>query len=337
MTSNDADPAATPAAAPEVTPPAPAPRTWGSLAARWVPVVLVVCGCIYLARTVDLAQLRTALLAVTVWPLGLALVCAALMVVSKATYWWLLVNTSSPAPVSLRAMVVYSFASSATNTFLPMRAGDALRLWLVQRRHGVPVLRSAAIIALEKVGDIASLLILVTPLPWLIPNLPPSVAEALRILPCIVLAGVVAIGIASRSAVRWTFLQGFAVIRRPGVVAAGFACILASWVLDIGSILSVLLAVHAAPAIGKALVVILTVNIAVAIPATPGQVGAHEIASTFALGLFGVPEPQAIAFAFLYHATQLLPTLLIGLTTARALARAPDAPPSLAASLAKKP
>jgi len=318
MTPTDAD--QEPPVLEPVTP--PRPRTWGSLAARWVPVALVLAGCVYLARTVDVDQLKTSLLAVSPWPLGMALVFAALGVVAHASYWWVVVNTM--APVSLRAMVIYSFASYATNTFLPMRGGEALRVWLVRERHGVPVKMSAAIIAMEKIADVTSLLLLVSPLPWLIPDLPPSVGQALRVLPCIVLAGVVAVAVASRHTARWTILEGFSVVRRPAVVAAGFACIFLAWIFDVCAILSVLLAIHITPTLEKALVVILSVNIAVAIPATPGQVGAHELGSTLALRLVGVPEAQAIPFALLYHATQLLPILLIGLTTVRALSRRAD-------------
>jgi uncharacterized membrane protein YbhN (UPF0104 family) len=104
--------------------------------------------------------------------------------------------------------------------------------------------------------------------------------------------------------------------------------VLAAWLLDASCILACLMAVHVAPTIYKALVVILLVNIAISIPATPGQVGAHELGSTFGLRLVGVPEAQAIPFALFYHATQLLPVLLIGLSTARALGKSMEEPQS---------
>jgi uncharacterized membrane protein YbhN (UPF0104 family) len=177
-----------------------------------------------------------------------------------------------------------------------------------------------------------SLLILVSPLPWLIPELPPSIGKALRILPCIVLAGAVAVVIAGRHSSRWSFLKGFGVVNKPGVIAAGMGCVLLAWLLDTSCILSCLGAVHVAPTLEKALVVILLVNIAVSIPATPGQVGAHELGSTFALRLVGVPEAQAIPFALFYHATQLIPVLVIGLSTARALSKSMEEAGGAAAS-----
>ena len=303
----------------------PAPRGWRYWAPRWVPVVFVVLGCVYVGQSVNLHDLGASLLKVKIWPLAAAVIFSALGAIAHAAYWSVLLTPV--APLSLRTMSVYTFASYAANAFLPMRAGEALRVWLVNRRHGVPVAFAGAVIAIEKLFDVTSLLLLVTPLPWLIPDLPPSVANALRILPCIVLAAAVAILVASRHALRWKFLSGFAVVRRPGIVAGGFACILLAWLFDVCAILAVLFAVHLTPSLDKALVVILSVNAAVAIPATPGQVGAHELGSTFALHLVGVPETLAIPFALFYHATQLIPILLIGLSTARVLAKEKETAP----------
>jgi uncharacterized membrane protein YbhN (UPF0104 family) len=298
--------------------PPPRPKGWLRRLVRWLPLVVVVGGCIIAAKDVDTHALGESLLAVRLWPLGLAVLFTCLGVIARATYWWVLVR--SVARVSLREMVAYGFACSATNV-LPMRAGDALRVWLVTSRHGVPVAMSGAVIAIEKISDVTSLLLLISPLPWLISNLPPAVATSLRVLPCVVVAALVAIVVASRHASRWKILSGFTVVRRPGVVAAGMACVFLAWVCDVCCILSVLVAVHIAPALEKALLVILSVNGAIALPVTPGQVGAHELGSILALAAVGVAEARAIPFAVLYHAAQLVPVLLVGLGIARQLSR----------------
>ncbi len=288
-------------------------------AMRWVPVLLVLGACAYLARTVDLHALTATLLDVRGAPLALAVLFAALGGVVRAAYWYLLVNTSATVP--FRTMATYTFASYATNV-IPPRAGEALRVWLLQQRHGVPLTTSAAILAIEKVADVASLLLLISPLPWLIPDLPPSVGHALRVLPCIVVLAAVAMAVASRHTARFRFLEGFRVIHRPGVVAAALACVLVAWLVDVGAILSVLGSVRIPLSLEKALLVILSVNVAVSVPITPGQLGAHELGSAMGLRMAGVPEVHAIPFALLYHATQLLTTLGIGLVTAFALSSA---------------
>ena len=297
----------------------------GRFLLRWLPVVVVVAGCVYLGRTVDLVALKASMLDVALVPLLAGLFLSALSSVAHAGYWRVMVRTV--APVSLVTMSVYTFASYATNAFLPMRAGEALRVWLLKKRHGVPLSLSGAIIALEKVCDTLSMLILVSPLPWLIADLPPSIGRALRILPWVVVGGAVLVAIAGRSSARWAFLHGFSVVKKPAVIAAGALCVLLAWLLDTSCILSCLAAVHVTPTLDRALCVLLLVNIAVAIPATPGQVGAHELGSTVALRLVGVPEAQAIPFALLYHATQLLPVVLIGLSTARGLSKSVEEEP----------
>jgi uncharacterized membrane protein YbhN (UPF0104 family) len=59
--------------------------------------------------------------------------------------------------------------------------------------------------------------------------------------------------------------------------------------------------------------VLLALNLAIAVPSTPAQVGVLEAGVVVALLAFGVPQTAALAFALLYHAAHVLPTLAIGL------------------------
>jgi glycosyltransferase 2 family protein len=292
---------------------------WMRHALRWGPFVLILAACAYAARDLDPHTLLATLEGVRIWPMVFALVLAALGGVGHAAYWWVVIRTVHP--ITLREMTVYTFASSAANNYLPVRGGEALRVWLVRQRHGVALTLSGAIIAIEKAFDITSLLTLVSPLPWLLPALDPNVRHALFVLPCIVAGAVIAIVIAGRFARRWSLLSGFRVVGRPSVLSAGFAFILSSWVCDVCCVLAVLYAVGIPATLDKALVVILSVNVAIAIPTTPGQFGVHELASTAALKMLGVPEAPAIAFAVLYHQAQVVPVVAIWLATARDLTR----------------
>ena len=178
---------------------------------------------------------------------------------------------------------------------------------------------------LEKTFDLLALLAMVSPLPWLVSDLPEAVVRALRILPLAAAGIVVAVLVAGRSGRRIGWLSGFRVVQRPRVVAKGFLFVLLAWTIDVSAILTVLWALGIAPSLGKALVVLLLVNLAIAIPAGPGQVGSHELGSTVALELLGVPSGQAVAFALVFHATQLAPVILLGLQAARALSKLEDA------------
>ena len=52
-------------------------------------------------------------------------------------------------------------------------------------------------------------------------------------------------------------------------------------------------------------------NIATAVP-SPGNAGSFESGGTLALIQFHVPTPTALAFIFLYHLTQVVPGVLLG-------------------------
>jgi uncharacterized membrane protein YbhN (UPF0104 family) len=271
------------------------------------------------------AALRASLASVRLAPLGLAIVLAGLGVVAHAAYWRTVLSETTRIP--LRTMAEYTFASSASSVLLPFRAGEALRVWLLRRHHGVSVPLSGAVIAIEKTFDVLSLLVMVAPLPWLVSSLPSTIGQALRILPFAAALVVLVVVAASRGGSRIRWLSGFRVVQNPRVVATGFAFVLLAWTIDVSAILTVLWALGIGPGLGTALVVLLLVNVAIAIPATPGQVGSHELGSTVALTLLGVPREQAVAFALVFHATQLAPVLLVGLWAARTLSRLDDATP----------
>ena len=64
---------------------------------------------------------------------------------------------------------------------------------------------------------------------------------------------------------------------------------------------------------GGWLLVYLAVNLASALPSTPGQIGLIEAGAVFALVGLGVGPNHSPAFALLYHLAHLLPTTLLGL------------------------
>lgn len=60
--------------------------------------------------------------------------------------------------------------------------------------------------------------------------------------------------------------------------------------------------------------VYLVVNLALIFPLTPGQLGIVEAGVVAVLILQGVPREQGLAFALVYHAVQIIPTSLLGVT-----------------------
>lgn len=274
---------------------------------------------VYLSRSVDGPALVATLSRARALPLGLALAAVTLMPFMRAAYWKSILSAES---VPYRLLLQYTFATNAANAVLPARAGDAMRVWLLRERHGVPVSRTGAAVALEKTGDVMALALLVAPLPWLLPHLPEGVGQALRTVLVIVGVLLVVVAIAARFATRSRWLSGLEVLRQPAVILRAFGAIVAVWVFDLASVLLVMIAIGLPARIEDALMVLLFVNLATAVPATPGQVGTHELGALTALRLQGVPPEQAVAFALLNHAAQLAPVMILGLLDARSLLRA---------------
>ena len=62
-----------------------------------------------------------------------------------------------------------------------------------------------------------------------------------------------------------------------------------------------------------ALVVFIFIGFGTALPQPPGMVGTYQYACVWALGLFGVPQPQALAYGLVLNAVQLSTLVAQGL------------------------
>jgi uncharacterized protein (TIRG00374 family) len=156
----------------------------------------------------------------------------------------------------------------------------------------------------------------------------------LLLLSSLPVLAILAIALVRRHA-SWRKLPLFAGLRifergRPILIA--LACILSAWLFDVLTIELVLYAVGLAPTLSAGLLVLLLTNLAIAVPVTPSNLGAHELGSTLALKSLGVDVEIAAAFALLYHGLHTIPVLLLGFVDSRRLlletAKAPSSKPS---------
>jgi hypothetical protein len=77
-----------------------------------------------------------------------------------------------------------------------------------------------------------------------------------------------------------------------------------------------------------AAVALLGVNLAIALPSAPASAGAFESALVVVLGLAGTGKSDALGFALVYHAVQVVPVTLIGLLCAVGVDPRQVSPPS---------
>jgi uncharacterized membrane protein YbhN (UPF0104 family) len=117
-------------------------------------------------------------------------------------------------------------------------------------------------------------------------------------------------------------------VRRMSAPRVWAASLLWSAASDLADVAAIGLCAHAVGIhVGVAgwFVVFLAVNIAIAVPSTPGQVGVFEAGAVLALGTLGVGQNEALAFAILYHAANAIPITLVGVLALREEWREPAA------------
>jgi len=255
---------------------------------------------VVVARKMDLHALRGALVAADMAWVGAAAVLSLAMLAAKVGYWRTILSPVARVPYG--RMLWYTVSSYGASVILPMRGGEAVRVLYLSRQEGIPLGVIGSALAFEKVADMASLVLLPSPLPWLYPN------EAwLRrfqvITPFALTGGLLAALCAWQRLAAWASrLRIFDTARQP---LSAFLFVLASWVADATLILTVLCATGLPASPAAALLVLMAANLASAIPTAPGDVGALELGVAFALTRLGAAEARAAAFALLYHGVQL--------------------------------
>lgn len=247
-------------------------------------------------------------------------VLSAVVVFALQSLRWHLVM----APV-LRLRYADAFSAlvvgSMFNALLPARGGDLLRVQHLGRRTGTS---RATILGTEIVdrwldwwGWIPLLLVAAGSSP-----MPGWVFKALALFAAALLAGGGAMVVAAwrghsprpgsrlERAYR-SFLLGVNAFASRRTLFIALAIAPLPWIWETGAIALVGPSFHVHLSFAMALSVLIGLNVAAVVP-SPGGVGSMEAGGTAALALFGVGHSDALAFMLVYHATQLLPALVMG-------------------------
>lgn len=299
----------------------------------WAGVALSVVFALLALRGVELDALDDALRAqdyVWVLPSGAVLAVGVLL---RAWRWQLLFEPGArPAfrPVTSALMIGYLF-----NSILPARAGELARVLALGRRTGLSRAQVLATVVLERTFDVLVLCVLLVvaapflpPVDWLtaaaalggVAGLALAVAavvvrrygaRAARILlrPVGWLPGV---GPDRVDAMAGSFVTGLVGITVNRVTAAALAVTAVSWLVLALSIWLLLLGTGFEVGFGMALLTLIATNLVLVLPSSPGALGAFEAAVVVALGAYGVERSEALSFALVLHALNLLPYLALG-------------------------
>ncbi len=287
----------------------PRPR-WLVRVAAWLIAAAVL---FVAARRVDFAALAAALQGAAWGWVALALVCSLVAnTLARVRRWQALLE---PIPHQKRAsfmdLVRISYASGAVSILLPARAGEAVRVVELKRRRGYP---AGALIAaqLAEKGIEALSLGLIFGIFALLPGAHPA---PLAIAGGVAGGGVALLAVLPRRApgVAGKFLQALRAVHAERSWVRSLLWSLFSDAVDVLLVALCLraLGIEVHPAVWA--MVLLSVNLALLLPSTPGNLGVLEAGAVVALVAAGVSPEAALAFALVYHSIQLVPGTILGM------------------------
>lgn len=260
---------------------------------------------------------------------------AVLSLYLRALRWGVLLGPL--AAIDRRALFSATSMGFAANMLLPLRAGEVLRPWLLARRTGLALAPTMATVAVERLFDMATLLLffgiaaLTLPLPqewkrygWLFLATFVVFLGLLVILQRFPARTVATMALLLKPAPQrlsqpvlhavHQFADGLATLRSAGAIAATVAYSLAVWATLAASFGFGLSAFGlAVPWIRGALSVTTIVAIAVSIPGGPGFIGMFQVGCEVALGVYGIGKSLAFSYSVLVHVLQFASTVLVGL------------------------
>ena len=275
----------------------------------------------------NLRQLHPPLLVIAVLTYFLAVAVIALR-------WSFLLRAAQRIPLhALTRIVTIGYMG---NTVYPLRAGEALRAYLLHRDYQVPFARATATILVERVFDGLVMLSFVL-LGLLLTDVQSAQVKAIATVTAPLFTGAMlalfflaaqpnrlrqlihslldilpqqletAIGDISED-----IIAGLKGLRNRVYLTGAVASSFVTWALEAGVYWIVMFAFGLELSYPLALLIVGTVNLAGLIPASPGQVGVYEFVVSAILIAAGIPAAAAAAYAVAVHIIVALPVTVVG-------------------------
>jgi uncharacterized protein (TIRG00374 family) len=274
--------------------------------------------------------------------LSLSIVVSILAIHVRALRWKPLLAPLDPR-VPFQPRVAGTAVGFAANNLIPARVGELVRAVVCGKLARLPVSAVFATLVVERVLDglvTVGLLLTVMALPGFpTPEKTEAVLTGMKVMALLMgVAGVGVIGLAmmpGRSAalvegiaarllparvrrpllrVVEGFIGGLGVLREPRLLAVSVGWAVVQWLFISLSIYFGFLAFGITePGYRGSVFLQCAINLAVAIPSSPGFFGPLEAAAKYGLALWGVDPSRAASFAIGYHLGGFIPVTLLGL------------------------
>lgn len=288
---------------------------------------------IVLLHSVNLDQLANDFASVDVRYLALAIVPFLLNLLLKVPRWALLYGCDAPGWDTLFGAMNVGYA---INALFPARLGELVRAYWIRDRAGVSMVRTLSTIALERVADGLSLLIILVVVAPTV-AFPGELVGPTLTIGAVFVAALLGMSVLvyssgrgnSRLATRLARLEAsrFAVAarafrqimtglqalrdRRSVALLALYSAVI--WGSNIALAWLIMRAFHLDVSMAGAGLLVAVVNLGMVVPSSPGYVGIYEYLTVLTLGLYGVARTPALAAALAFHVIAFVPVTIIGL------------------------
>jgi len=248
--------------------------------------------------------------------------------------WQFLLRSIQPIP--LKDLIPLVCIGYMGNNVYPFRSGEALRVFLLRRNHGVPVVKGATTVLIERVFDgLVMLTFIVVPLLFIETTSEDVRRVAMFAAPVFLIALSVFLVLAARpdlfrqlvvlvvgilperiggvlAGISEDIIAGLEGLRTVGNLAGTVVSSYSTWAVEALVYWMVAFAFDLGMDYATMLLVVGTVNLAGLIPASPGQIGVFEFFVRSVLVGAGVGAEIAFAYAIVVHLVIWLPVTLAG-------------------------
>ncbi|MBI4300725.1 MAG: flippase-like domain-containing protein [Chloroflexi bacterium] len=242
--------------------------------------------------------------------------------------------------VAYRRLYSVVFIGLMANNLLPLRLGELVRAYILGEKERTSKAAILGTIAAERGFDGITLVLFLAAV-MLLPFVPlepwlrsVAIVGAAGFLALLIVFGLLVYNrergaaivgkLLAKAPARWaqpgqrlfeSFVYGLEALRQPGKVAAILIASFLIWLVEATMYYIVSFSFHLDLPYYTFIMVAAAANLAIALPSTQGGIGPFELlaAKTLTLGIFGIAQGVANAYAIVLHATLLLPVVLVGL------------------------
>lgn len=308
-------------------------RSWSRLALLIGGTALGIVLLVLLLRSVNGAQLGDDLTHADYRYLAIAIVFLLINWLLKVPRWSLLFGADAPGFNTLFGAMNVGYA---VNSLLPARLGELVRAYWVRDRGEVSMVKTLSTIALERVTDGVTLLIVLL---LVAPTVafPKALLKPALSLGAVFVAALLAMAVLAYASGQETgfvvrlfdrlergrlapagrigrqITAGLQVLRSGRDLALVVLYTLIIWASNGLMVWIVLRAFHIDVPLQAGFLLTAVLNLGMAVPSSPGYVGIFEYLMVLTLALFGIARTPALAAALAMHAISFVPVTVVGL------------------------